>query len=70
MNLIKEAAYKALDVVTFGRGVARRIGGESIKFPARWSRYYEAEYEQETFRFLYLVQILLFSKRLVSIFNI
>ena len=49
--MIKETAYKALDAVTFGRGVARNIGGESIRFPARWSRYYEAEYEPETFRF-------------------
>jgi FkbM family methyltransferase len=49
--VIKDAVYKALDVVTFGRGVAREIGGETIRFPAKWSRYYEAEYEPETFRF-------------------
>lgn len=51
MSLIKEAAYKALDAVTFGRGVGRDIGGEHIKFPARWSRYYEADYEPQTFMF-------------------
>jgi len=49
--LIKQAAYKALDVITLGRGVARDIGAETIRFPARWSRYYEADYEPETFRF-------------------
>ncbi|MEO7660385.1 MAG: FkbM family methyltransferase [Pyrinomonadaceae bacterium] len=51
MSLLKEAAYKALDAVTLGRGVSRVIGGETIKFPARWSRYYEADYEPETFKF-------------------
>ncbi len=49
--MIKQAAYKALDMITLGRGVERAIGGEAIRFPARWSRYYEADYEPETFRF-------------------
>jgi FkbM family methyltransferase len=49
--VIKQAAYKALDIITLGKGVERSIGGESIRFPARWSRYYEADYEPETFRF-------------------
>jgi FkbM family methyltransferase len=47
----KTIAYKTLDVVTLGRGVGRNIGGEHVKFPARFSRYYEADYEPETFRF-------------------
>jgi FkbM family methyltransferase len=51
MSFIKETAYKVLDAATLGRGVTRDIGGEKIKFPARWSRYYEADYEPETFRF-------------------
>ena len=49
--MIKQAAYKALDMITLGKGVERSIGGESIRFPARWSRYYESDYEPETFRF-------------------
>lgn len=51
MSAVKDLAYKALDAVTLGRGVPRQIGGETVKFPAKWSRYYEAEYEPETFRF-------------------
>lgn len=51
MSAVKDLAYKALDAVTLGRGVPRQIGGETIRFPAKWSRYYEAEYEPETFRF-------------------
>jgi FkbM family methyltransferase len=51
LSLIKDAAYIALDAATLGRGVERRIGGEKIRFPARWSRYYEAGYEPETFDF-------------------
>jgi FkbM family methyltransferase len=32
--------------------VPRRIGGESIRFPARWCRYYPTDYEPATFPFL------------------
>lgn len=51
MQALKTLSYKALDVVTLNRGIARQIGGEAVRFPARFSRYYEAEYEPETFRF-------------------
>ena len=51
MSQIKEIAYSVLNAFTFGRGIARKIGGETIRFPTRWSRYYEAEYEPETFAF-------------------
>jgi FkbM family methyltransferase len=48
---LKLFAYRTLDVVTLGRGVSRNVGGEHIRFPARFSRYYEVDYEPETFRF-------------------
>ena len=51
MQLIKDLAYKTLDALTFGSGIQRTISGECIRFPARWSRYYERDYEPETFRF-------------------
>ena len=51
MSLVKDLAYKTLDKVTLGRGVPRQIGGETIRFPAKWSRYYEADYEPATFQF-------------------
>lgn len=49
--MLKDAAYRVLDAVTFGRGIERTISGEKIRFPTRWSRYYEADYEPETFQF-------------------
>ncbi|HEX3100785.1 MAG TPA: hypothetical protein VHQ01_03275, partial [Pyrinomonadaceae bacterium] len=49
MSIIKNIAYKTLDAVNLGAGVKRRINGDMIRFPARWSRYYEADYEPETF---------------------
>lgn len=52
MSLLKETAYKMIDVATLGRGVSRQIGGVKIKFPARWSRWYISDYEPETFDFL------------------
>lgn len=51
LSIIKEIAYKALDTLTPGSGVEKEICGERIRFPARWSRYYESDYEPETFRF-------------------
>ncbi len=51
MSVVKDLAYKTLDAVTLGRGILRQISGETIRFPAKWSRYYEDDYEPETFRF-------------------
>ncbi|HMO80757.1 MAG TPA: FkbM family methyltransferase [Pyrinomonadaceae bacterium] len=48
---IKNVFYGALDAVTLYRGVPRSIGSERMLFPAKWSRYYESDYEPETFRF-------------------
>src|SRR3712207_1541891 len=52
VNAIKSATYQTLDYLTLGRGVKRKVGGEIIRFPARWFRYYQADYESETFEFL------------------
>jgi len=51
MQVVKDLAYKTLDMLTLGSGIKRTIGGETVRFPTRWSRYYETEYEPETFRF-------------------
>ncbi len=51
-NVCKSVAYSALDVLTGGRGIARTIGGEMIRFPPHFSRYYESDYEPATFDFL------------------
>lgn len=50
---LKDLAYKTIDAITLGKGVNRHIGGEEIRFPPKWSRYYEAEYEPETFDFFH-----------------
>ncbi|MBA3286418.1 MAG: FkbM family methyltransferase [Acidimicrobiia bacterium] len=42
----KSAAYGAVEIATLRRGIARRINGEVVRFPARWCRYYPAEYER------------------------
>jgi FkbM family methyltransferase len=51
-SLAKNLAYGLVDLVTLGRGVPRDIGGECVRFPPRFCRYYEARYEPETFAFL------------------
>ncbi|HWB01072.1 MAG TPA: FkbM family methyltransferase [Pirellulales bacterium] len=50
--MLKAAAYQMIDLCTAGRGIRRTIGGESIRFPARWSRWYRSDYEPNTFAFL------------------
>lgn len=51
MNIAKQAAYKTLDLLMLGRGVSREICDECIRFPAKFSRYYESDYEPQTFDF-------------------
>lgn len=52
MSRIKNISYRILDTVTLGRGVERTIDGWPIRFPARWSKYYDRIYDPETSRFL------------------
>ncbi len=49
---IKNAVYGFGDLIYGFRGVPRRIGGETIRFPARYSRYYPKGYEPDLFDFL------------------
>lgn len=51
-SLFKKAAYTLLDWLTPGKGVARKINGMKVRFPARWSHYYEVDYESENYNFL------------------
>lgn len=52
MSLLKNSAYFLLNIATFGKGVPRRINNMTVRFPARWSRYYPADYEQDNYSFL------------------
>jgi len=47
----RDFGYDTLERFTSGRGVQRVIGGETLRFPVRWSRYYEADYEPSSFKF-------------------
>lgn len=49
---LKSLYYAALDAATAGHGLRRTIGGQQVRFPARWSRYYPEDYEPATFSFL------------------
>src|SRR2546421_5552667 len=51
-DLARSVYYGMLEACTPGEGVKRSICGEEIRFPARWSRYYEPDYEPHTFSFL------------------
>ena len=51
-SFLKNSTYFLLDLITLKRGVARRINNMTIRFPARWSRYYEKNYEADNYMFL------------------
>jgi FkbM family methyltransferase len=48
---LKEYIYKVLDIITFKRGSARYINGFKIRMPLQYARYYEDDYESNTFKF-------------------
>jgi len=52
MSFLKDLYYTGLDLITLKKGVPRKINNHTVRFPARWSRYYESNYEQENYEFL------------------
>ncbi|MBA3679827.1 MAG: FkbM family methyltransferase [Bacteroidetes bacterium] len=52
MSTIKNSVYGLIDLVTLNKGIARKINDYSIRFPAKWSRYFESNYEKENVEFL------------------
>lgn len=51
-SFVRNAAYGILDLVTFKKGIARKVNGMKVRFTPRWSRYYTAEYETDNYQFL------------------
>ena len=51
MMQFKKILYNFIDLVTLHRGINRRINGIPIRFPPRWSRYFEEDYEKENVLF-------------------
>ncbi len=51
-TFLKNVSYTLLHWATFGKGVPRKINGMKVRFPAKWSRYYETDYESENYNFL------------------
>lgn len=51
-EIAKTIVYGTADFLTHGKGIARNIGGQTIRFPARYSRYYPPGYEPGLFGFL------------------
>lgn len=52
MEKLKRILYRVFDLLTLNKGVKRKINGFSVRFPSRWSRYFEADYEKENIGFL------------------
>lgn len=52
MKKIKNLIYIVLDLLLFGKGIPRRINNFNVRFPVKWSRYFESNYEKENVDFL------------------
>ena len=52
MAVLKQLVYALLDLFSFYKGIPRTISGFRIRFPARWFRYFEPDYEKENVLFL------------------
>ena len=52
MSILKNTIYSILDVLTLNKGISRNINGYAIRFPAKWARYFESNYEHENVAFL------------------
>lgn len=45
--------YSLLEVITFGQGLPKTVNGIKLKLPAKYIRYFPADYERENFDFLF-----------------
>ncbi len=52
MSILKNSVYSVIDLVTLYKGVPRTINNFTMRFPAKWSRYFAGEYEKENAVFL------------------
>lgn len=51
-NGLKSLYYGVLHIITAGKGISRNISGFRVSFPTRYYKYYEADYEKESFSFI------------------
>lgn len=50
--MLKNIIYSIIDFVILGKGLPCRVNGFTVKFPAKWFRYFENDYEKENILFL------------------
>ena len=50
--MIKEILYKLIDITTLGKGIKRNFQGNAVRVPTRYFRYFQHDYEKDTFEFI------------------
>jgi tRNA G37 N-methylase Trm5 len=45
--MIKELAYKGLNILTLGKGITRTFSSNKVRIPTRFFKYFTPDYEQE-----------------------
>lgn len=51
-EVLKTAFYELIDIMTLRRGIPRTYGGHKIRFPTRYARYYQSDYQPDLLEFL------------------
>ena len=52
MSGFKNSIYTIFDLLILNKGLSRKINNYSIRFPSKWARYFESDYEKENVAFL------------------
>lgn len=52
MMKIKNIIYRIIDTITFHKGLTCIVNGFKVKFPAKWYRYFESDYEKDNILFI------------------
>jgi FkbM family methyltransferase len=50
--MIKKAFFKALDILTGGRGIQRKYSDNQVRIPSRYFRYFNEDYEKQNIRLI------------------
>jgi FkbM family methyltransferase len=52
MSFVKNTIYSFVDLLSLGKGIPAYINDYQVRFPARWVRYFEKDYERDNIQFL------------------
>jgi FkbM family methyltransferase len=52
MSFVKNTVYSFVDLLSLGKGIPTYVNDYEVRFPAKWARYFEKDYERDNIQFL------------------